>query len=100
VDYPALVKEATLLNERPTLGLFLELAGSLGHDRLLVERAQGLQDRRRAPARRMFFDTPLNPYSLQAARNNTPAVARRWGFLMNMPLDSFASAFGKHVALV
>jgi hypothetical protein len=34
--------------------------------------------------------------ALAAARKNTPRVARRWGYLMNMGLDSFASAFAKH----
>jgi hypothetical protein len=34
---------------------------------------------------------------MRLAREKTPALARRWGFLMNMELDSFASAFRKHV---
>jgi hypothetical protein len=34
---------------------------------------------------------------MQLAREKSPALARRWGFLMNMELESFASAFRKHV---
>jgi hypothetical protein len=34
--------------------------------------------------------------ALALARKKTPAVARRWGYLMNLGLDSFASVFRKH----
>jgi hypothetical protein len=34
--------------------------------------------------------------ALALARGKTPPLARRWGYLMNMDLDSFASAFRKH----
>jgi hypothetical protein len=34
--------------------------------------------------------------ALALARKRTPALARRWGYLMNMDMESFASAFGKH----
>jgi len=33
------------------------------------------------------------------AREKSPAVARRWGFLMNMELESFATAFRKHASV-
>jgi hypothetical protein len=34
--------------------------------------------------------------ALALAGKRTPSLARRWGYLMNMDLDSFASAFAKH----
>jgi len=37
--------------------------------------------------------------ALAAARRKTPPVARRWGYLMDMGLDSFASAFAKHIVV-
>ena len=33
------------------------------------------------------------------ARQRTPKEARRWGYLMNMPLDSFGTLFEKHARL-
>jgi len=43
----------------------------------------------------MFFTGPHGPGSLAATRRNTPKEARRWGYLMNMGLDSFESTFDK-----
>ena len=97
LDWESLVHEATRRNERHALGLFLELAGELGRDNELVTRARQLRDRRqRRP--KPFFAGAHGRYALAATRRNTPAVARRWGYLMNMGLDSFTSAFAKHAA--
>jgi hypothetical protein len=76
------------------LGLFLELAGRLGHERTLVQAARRLRADRRRPARH-FFEGACGPYAMAAARRNTPRVARRWGYLMNMPVDSFRTLFEK-----
>jgi len=35
-------------------------------------------------------------YRLAATRRNTPLEARRWGFLMNMGVDSFRSTALRH----
>ncbi len=43
----------------------------------------------------MFFSGPHGPRELAATRRNTPSEARRWGFLMNMGLESFRSVFDK-----
>jgi hypothetical protein len=80
------------------LGFFLELTGQIGGDRRLVRRARDLQDRRRT-ALRPFFSGGRGPFALAAAQERTPALARRWGFLMNMELDSFTTAFREHVPL-
>lgn len=94
LDFDRLRREATRRNEAQTLGCFLELAGRLGGDRGLVQAAAALRDRRRRKAR-MFFSGPHGPRALAATRRSTPSEARRWGFLMNMGLDSFRSAFDK-----
>lgn len=94
-DLESVVAEATRCNERQALGLFLQLAGELGRDRRLVSAARRLHDKRRT-RRRPFFTGPHGPRALAAARRNTPAVAKRWGFLMNMGRDSFAAAFERH----
>jgi hypothetical protein len=89
-----LVEVATRRDERQALGYFLELAGRLGADDHLLQAAQRLRDKRRKRAR-MFFKGPYGPRSLALTRRNTPREARRWGFLMNMGLDSFRSTFEK-----
>lgn len=96
LDFDRLRAEATRRNEAPTLGYFLELAGKLGHEPDLLRESAALRDRRRKRARQFFSDVP-GPRALAAMRRSTPREARRWGFLMNMGVDSFRSAFDKHV---
>lgn len=97
LDYDRLERAATLRNERQALGFYLELTGHLGGDRRLARRASGLRDRRRTAAQ-PFFSGGHGAFAMQLARERSPALARRWGFLMNMELGSFASAFRKHVS--
>jgi hypothetical protein len=96
LDYDHLARAATQRDERQALGFFLELTGQLGGDRRLVRRAHGLRDRRRT-ALRPFFSAGRGSFARAAAQEKSPALARRWGFLMNMELESFATAFRKHV---
>jgi len=94
LDFDRLFQEATRRDERQALGYFLELAGKLGREPRLVERARALRDRRRRKVR-MFFAGPHGPRALAATRRNTPTEALRWGYLMNMGVDSFRSTFEK-----
>lgn len=94
LDFDRLQREAARRNEDQALGLFLELAGRISSERRLVRAAAPLRDRRRRRVR-MFFSGPHGPRALVATRRNTPPEARRWGFLMNMGLDSFRSTFAK-----
>ncbi len=94
LDLERLVGEASHRDERSALGYFLELAGQLGGDPALVHAARRLHDRRRTKAR-PFFAGPLGPHAAAAARRNTPKEALRWGYVMNMGLDSFRAMFGK-----
>ena len=43
----------------------------------------------------MFFAGPHGRYELAATRRNTPPEALRWGYLMNLGIDSFRSTFDK-----
>lgn len=74
--------------DKHTLGFFLELTGELGGDRRLVGLAETLRDRRMT-ALRDFFQTGRR----EAVRDF--ALATKWGFRMNMDLDSFRSLFSK-----
>jgi hypothetical protein len=94
LDLTRLVGEASRRDERSTLGYFLELAGELGGDKALVKAARRLRDRRRTKVR-PFFVGPLGPHAAAAARRNTPKEALRWGYVMNMGLDSFKAVFDK-----
>jgi DNA-binding transcriptional ArsR family regulator len=95
LDLQQLVREATRRDERETLGFYLDLTSRLGRYPRFAEASRALRDRRRTRVR-LFFAKPHGPYDLALARKNTPAVARRWGYLMNMGVDSFAAAFTKH----
>lgn len=96
LDYERLERAATQRDERQALGFYLELTGQLGGDRRLVRRARDLRDGRRT-ALRPFFSAGRRSFARAAAQEKSPALARRWGFLMNMELESFATAFRKHV---
>jgi hypothetical protein len=97
LDYERLEQAATERDERHALGFYLELTGQLGGERRLVRRARVLRDGRRS-ALRPFFSAGRGAFALAAARVKSPALARRWGFLMNMEFESFATAFRKHVS--
>ena len=94
LDLDRLVRQASRRDERSALGYFLELAGQLGGDPTLAQVARSLRDRRRTKAR-PFFAGPLGPHAAAAARRNTPKEALRWGYVLNMGLDSFKAMFEK-----
>jgi len=96
LDYECLERAATGRNERQALGFYLELTGQLGGDQRLVRRARRLRDRRRV-ALQPFFAGGRGAFARAAAQEKSPPVARQWGFLMNMELESFAAIFRKHV---
>jgi hypothetical protein len=97
LDYERLERAATARDERHSLGFYLELTGRLGRDPRLVRSARSLRDRRRT-ALRPFFSGGRGEFARAAAEERSPALARRWGWLMNMELDSFSTAFRKHVS--
>lgn len=76
--------------EKHAVAFFLELAGELGGDRRLAGLADWLRDQRL---------TQLRPfsYSMTPSSARDFALAKKWGFLMNMELDSFRSLFDKFV---
>jgi hypothetical protein len=89
-----LVQNASRRDERAALGYFLEVAGMLGGDAHLVQAARHLRDKRRTKAR-PFFVGQQGPYAVAVVRRNTPKEALRWGYLMNMGLDSVRAMFEK-----
>ena len=93
-NHDQLVQAATRRNERQALGFFLELTGRLGGDSRWASLSDSLRDRRRS-REQPFFAGRKGHTALSLARKRTPPLALRWGYLMNMRLDRFASAFAK-----
>lgn len=100
VQLERLAQEATRQNERHTLGFFLEMTARLSGDHQLRRFAAVARKQRdpRRHRRRLFFVGHHGRFAREAAKINTPPVALSWGFEMNMPLESFQSAFVKHTA--
>ncbi len=88
LDVKAFEDLTSRAEDKHALGFFLELTGVLGRDRRLVGLAESLRDRR-VTALRDFFQT--------GRREGTRdfALATKWGFRMNMDMDSFQSLFAK-----
>jgi hypothetical protein len=92
VDVKALAALTSRAEDKHALGFFLELTGELGGDRRLVGLAESLRDRRMTSLRDFF---PLSTVRRDAARDF--ALATKWGFRINMDLESFRSLFEKFV---
>lgn len=96
LDMQELSVRALKASEAQTLGFFLELTDELAGAEVFTAAAAPLYDKRRTRARNFFsVDGRLGPYEEELAMANTPEVAKRWHFLMNMSLDSFRSYFRK-----
>lgn len=88
LDVKAFEDLTSRAEDKHALGFFLELTGVLGGDRRLLGLAESLRDRRMT-ARRDFFQTG------RAEVTRDFELASKWGFRMNMGLDSFQSLFLK-----
>jgi hypothetical protein len=90
-----LVRRARRAKEGATLGFFLELTSELAGSRPFTATSAGLRQDR-PPSDTFFFEgAEKSLVGKELADLNTPSVARRWRFLMNMPLDSFETLFRK-----
>jgi hypothetical protein len=89
---PLLLERARSEGRAAELGFVLELAGQLFKKASLVATAGKLEDARRsAPV--FFFGKP-NRFAEALAKMNSPEVAKRWGFWLNMPVDAFKERVG------
>jgi hypothetical protein len=90
-----LVRRARRANEGATLGFFLDLTSELAGSRPFAAAHPDLRNDR-PPTDTFFFEgAEKTLVGRELATLNTPPVARRWRFLMNMPLDSFETLFRK-----
>jgi hypothetical protein len=99
LDMRKLHRLAAKKRRERTLGFFLDVAAQLSGDRRLRDAASAL--RRPAPSGRMtdFFTRHQSALARARAEENTPPVARSWGYRMNMGIDAFESMFAKVKAI-
>jgi hypothetical protein len=89
-----LSRKAIELNEKRTLGFFLELTGMLANDRHLRSFAQTLKDRRFTKVCD-FFEFSQGKYARSLAEQRTPRVAKDWRFRLDMDMDNFRNFYSK-----
>lgn len=85
--------------EKKTLGFFLDLTSELANMTHLHELAEELRDDRFKKNESFFLNQSQGKYAKKLEAQNTPKLAKRWHFRMNMDLENFRSHFGKFVTL-
>jgi hypothetical protein len=88
-------REAERRGQARVLGFFLDLTTKLSGETMFAAEAAKLHAR--SPAKPTQFFRPTTWRERRLAELRTPAVARKWRFRMNMPMDSFVSMFEKGV---
>lgn len=94
LDPAALRKMLATPEEKHTAGFFLALSGQLGGSEKLEGWADMFRDRRVRSTRDFFVGSGAKRRR-NLSRSREFDLAERWGFLMNMDLDSFKSHFEK-----
>ncbi|MBI5545690.1 MAG: hypothetical protein HY901_17520 [Deltaproteobacteria bacterium] len=94
LDWQALKQGARRRKLKAELGLLVELTADLLDRPELCRQVADLHDRRRRVPR--FYPVARSDYERRLAKERSPAVARRWGFLMNMSVESFRSSLERH----
>ena len=93
LDLDRLLKEGECRGQARVLGFFLDLTSQLSGDLTFHNAARKLRVRPLSRPAQFFQPTTWRERKLAELR--TPEVARKWGFRMNMGMDSFESMFAK-----
>jgi hypothetical protein len=88
-----LLKEGERRGRTRTLGFFLDLTSQLSGHPTFEQAASRLKVRHLSRPAQFFQPTTLRERKL--AELATPEAARKWGFRMNMDMDSFKTMFAK-----
>lgn len=88
---------ARRMGERHAVGFFLDLTAELAGGETFSGWSRPLRDHRRKLANDFFFGPAGSGLQRRLAEERTPDAARRWGFRMNMDLESFRTLFEKFV---
>jgi hypothetical protein len=94
LNHARLEERAHCAREKHSLGFVIALTSRLSGDPALETWAERLRDHR-VTGLRSFFELPSARSTRALAERRTPAVAREWGFLMDLDYDSFKSTFEK-----
>jgi hypothetical protein len=97
LDWSKLENSARAQGSLALLGMLMELTASLAGLEQLGEKARRLW---RTPSEFHYFFRPRNDFDRELAEHRTPAIARKWGFLMNMGEDSFRALFERHAGKI
>jgi hypothetical protein len=95
LNWTALKETAKREKLKSEVGMLVEMAAEFAQKPGLKKKVRDLKDRRRTVT--SFFSEPRNKYERKLAASVTPAVARRWHFLMNLGEETFRSAMLKHL---
>lgn len=96
LDQRVLKYWATRLKAKQELGMFLELSSFLAQSPKLKKLSRTFKDKR-VKVTKDFFETSSSLLR-KISEQNTPDVARRWKFRMNMSMSSFQSTFDRFKA--
>jgi hypothetical protein len=94
LDWQALKERARRRKLKAELGLLVELTADLLDRPELCRQVADLHDRRRRVPR--YLPEAHSEFERRLAKERSPAVARRWGFYMNMSVESFRSSLERH----
>jgi hypothetical protein len=94
VDLDAVREKAVEYRQERCLGFVLDVAGQLSRNPRLNEEANKVFGKR-VKRDELFFELK-GKYERKLAMQNTPEVARKWHFVMNMPMDSFRTLYEKY----
>lgn len=92
--------EARLLGEEREIGFFLDLTSEISGDERFAEWSRMFQDARESGTCYFFSDEVVSQRARALADLHTPHLAKKWNLRMNASMDSFVSAFRKHVGEV
>jgi len=95
LDLVALKRRAAELRQTRALGFILDVTGALSRKSRLHAEADSLFDAR-VKHDEDFFRHTSGSFSQALARRNTPPLARKWHFVLNMPMESFRSFYAKY----
>ena len=94
VDLAEVSRKALELRQKRALGFVLDVAGELSKNPLFKQAAARLNDRR-VKKDEPYFGTLKSKYEWALAKRNTPALAKKWHWVMNMPMESFQGLYDK-----
>ena len=97
LDWDELERGARARGHLALLGMLTELTASLANVAGLREKAQRWWH---PPRETRHLFRPRNAFDKELAERHSPAVARKWGFLMNVGEDSFRTLYERHARQV